>query len=234
VSTPLHVRRLGTVPYDVARRLQDGARERDDAAWLLLLEHPHVYTLGVRARADHLLVDPRAVGATATRADRGGDVTYHGPGQLVGYAIVDVPFVHGAIPGHVAEVEQVVIDAMHDLGAVTAERRPGYPGVWIRDRKIAAVGVRVTRGRSMHGFALNVSPDLSMFDHIVPCGIPGCTITSLAAEGVDADVEDVSDVVTRHAARAWGPGGVDDRVVEPAELALELRVSSSSACHGYV
>ena len=161
-------------------------------------------------------------------------MTYHGPGQLVGYAIVDVPFVHGAIPEHVRDVEQVAIDALHDLGAVTAARRPGYPGVWIRDRKIAAVGVRVTRGRSMHGFALNVSPDLSMFDHIVPCGIRGCRITSLAAEGVDADVEEVSDVVTRHAARAWGPGGVDDRVVDAAELALELRRCSSSACHGYV
>jgi lipoyl synthase len=234
VSATLQIRRLGTVEYDIARALQDDARERVDTAWLLLLEHPHVYTLGVRARADHLLVDPATVGAIATRADRGGDVTYHGPGQLVGYAIVDVPFVPGAIPEHVRNVEQVVIDALHDLGATVACRRPGYPGVWTRDRKIAAVGVRVTRGRSMHGFALNVAPDLAMFDHIVPCGIRGCRVTSLAAEGIDADVEQVSEIVARQAAHTWGPDGVDDRVADAAELTAELGCSSSGARHGHM
>ena len=109
-----------------------------------------------------------------------------------------------------------------------------YPGVWIEDRKIAAVGVRVARGRSMHGFALNVAPDLAMFHHIVPCGIRGCRVTSLAAEGVAAGIEHVTDVVARHAAHIWGSEGTDDRVVDAAELALELRCSSSGACHGHV
>jgi lipoic acid synthetase len=233
VNTTLHIRRLGTLPYDVARELQDAAWRRDDVAWLLLLQHPHLYTFGARGRADHLLVDPTTVGASATRADRGGDVTYHGPGQLVGYPIVDVPFARGAIPEHVRNVESVVIDALQDLG-LAAARRAGYPGVWIADRKIASVGVRVTRGRSLHGFALNVAPDLSMFDHIVPCGIRGCRITSLAAEGVDAQVEQVCDATARHATRIWGADGVDDRVMDAAELDVELRCSSSGARHGHV
>jgi lipoic acid synthetase len=233
VSTTLHIRRIGVVPYDIARALQEEARRRDDVAWFLLLEHPHVYTLGARARLDHLLVDPATVGATTTPADRGGDVTYHGPGQLVGYAIVDVPFARGAIPAHVRNIEEVVVGALHDLG-LAAARRTGYPGVWIADRKIAAVGVRVTRGRSLHGFALNVAPDLTMFDHIVPCGIRDCRVTSLAAEGIGAAVEQVSDAVAFHAARIWGPGGADDRVMGSADLEMELRCSSSGARHGHV
>ena len=130
-----------------------------------------------------MLVDPESVGATLVRANRGGDVTYHGPGQLVGYPIVDVPMHRAAIPHHVHTVEQVVIDTLRDCGIHDAARRPGYPGVWVGDAKIGAVGVRITRGRSMHGFALNVDPDLSMFDHIVPCGIRGLAVTSMAALG---------------------------------------------------
>src|SRR6185295_6763968 len=128
-------------------------------------------------------------------ADRGGDVTYHGPGQLVGYPIVDVRLGHSAIPAHVHDVEDVVIGALHDLGLAGAGRKRGAPGIWLAERKIGAVGVRVSRARSMHGFALNVSPDLRMFDHIVPCGIRDCAITSLAEEGVDATIGEVSDLV---------------------------------------
>jgi lipoyl synthase len=222
MSSTLSVRRLGRVPYDVARDLQERARARVGEPWLLLVEHPHVYTLGVRARAEHVLVDPATVGAEVVRADRGGDVTYHGPGQLVGYPIVDVTLGHDAIPAHVHAVEAVVIGALHDLGVRRAGRSSGRPGIWIDERKIGAVGVRVSCGRSLHGFALNVAPELAMFDHIVPCGIHGCSITSLAAEGHDASMDDVADAIVRHATSRWSAFGVDDRSVDAGSLRAEL------------
>jgi len=172
--------------------------------YLLLLEHPHVYTLGVRAKAEHVLVDPDSVGAELVQADRGGDVTYHGPGQLVGYPILDVPMGPGAVPAHVHAIEQLVISALGDLGLEGARRLEGYPGVWIEadgspPRKICAVGVSIRRGRSMHGFALNVDPDLSMFGHIVPCGLTDFGVTSIAAEGLDVDLRDVVEAIVRRA-----------------------------------
>jgi len=200
----LRVRGLGKVHYQDALALQRGLFTSQEQ-YLLVLEHPHVYTLGVRADPAHVLVDPASVGAEVVHADRGGDVTYHGPGQLVGYPIVNVPMGPDAIPSYVHTVEQVVIDALADLGLPGASRLPGYPGVWIDDRKICAIGVRVSRGRSMHGFALNVDPDLSYFDHIVPCGIPDKQVTSLAAEGVPASMKDVVDAVVTRATAAWGP-----------------------------
>ena len=211
LTAPLRVRRLGTVDYEDALGLQETLFERAGEPWLLLLEHPSVYTLGVRARPEHLLVDPTAVGATVQRVHRGGDVTYHGPGQLVGYVLVDVPCVPGAVHAHVGAIEQMVIDALADLGLAGAGRRDGHPGVWIGDRKIAAVGVRITRGRSMHGFALNVDPDLTMFEHIVPCGIRDLGVTSLAAEGRDVVHTAVEDAIVGRAAERWGTGVPDDR-----------------------
>jgi len=198
------------VEYTDALALQHELHSRRGESWLLLLEHPHVYTLGVRARSEHVLVDPATVGATLVHANRGGDVTYHGPGQLVGYPIVDVPMRHLAVPHHVHAVEQVLIDTLGDCSISGAARRDGYPGVWVGSAKIGAVGVRITRGRSMHGFALNVNPDLSMFDHIVPCGIRGLDVTSMAALGSRATVADVADAVSRRAARCWGDGTLDD------------------------
>ena len=204
----LRVRWLGRVRYRDAHALQRGlwqSRAGDDH--LLLLEHPHVYTLGVRAKREHVLVDPASVGAELVVTDRGGDVTYHGPGQLVGYPILSVPMGPDATPAYVHAVEQVVIDALAEVGLPGASRLDGYPGVWIDDRKIAAIGVRLSKGRSMHGFALNVDPDLSMFDHIVPCGIADKAVTSLAAEGVRASMADVVDAVVRAAARQWARDG---------------------------
>src|SRR5438270_11983132 len=142
------VRWLGRVRYSEAHALQRVLWERGTDDYLLLLEHPHVFTLGVRAKPEHLLVDPASVGADLVPTDRGGDVTYHGPGQLVGYPIVDVPPGPGSVPDHVRAVEQLVIDALSDLGLPGAARLDGYPGVWIGDRKICAVGIRVSRGRS--------------------------------------------------------------------------------------
>jgi lipoic acid synthetase len=181
---------------------------------LLLLEHRHVYTLGVRAKTEHILVDPQAVGADLVRADRGGDVTYHGPGQLVGYPIMDVPPGPGSSPCHVHRIEQLVIDTLSDLGLPGCGRLDGYPGVWVDPggpsaRKICAVGVRVSKGRSMHGFALNVDPDMTYFGHIVPCGISDKAVTSLAAEGIDAAMRDVVDAVIRRAGSIWGYGQIE-------------------------
>ena len=209
MSGPLRARWLGRVSFRDAHALQRALLERSGGEHLLLLEHPHVYTLGVRGRPEHVLVPPERVGAELVRTDRGGDVTYHGPGQLVGYPVLSVPVGPGATPRYVHAVEQVVIEALGDLGLAGASRVPGYPGVWVGERKICAVGVRLTRGRSMHGIALNVDPDLSMFSHIVPCGIADRGVTSLAAEGVRASMKEVVDAVMRRAAQRWGSGDVE-------------------------
>jgi lipoic acid synthetase len=229
----LRVRWLGKVHYSDALALQRGLFASTDR-YLLLLEHPHVYTMGVRADPSHLLADPASVGADLVAADRGGDVTYHGPGQLVGYPIVDVPMGPDAIPTYVHTVEQLVIDTLADVGLPGATRLPGYPGVWIDDRKICAIGVRVSRGRSMHGFALNVDPDLSYFSHIVPCGIPDKQVTSLAAEGADVSTRQVVDALVARSAVVWGPeierqdtSGGDKRGHGPANHRQEgLRISA--------
>jgi lipoic acid synthetase len=216
----LRVRWLGRVPYREADALQRGLHRRATDPYLLLLEHPHVVTLGVHGDPAHLLVDVEAAGAQLVRADRGGDVTYHGPGQLVGYPVLDVPMGPGAIPAYVHRLEQLVIDALGDLGLRGAGRLEGYPGVWVgaasgRPRKICAIGVRVTKGRSRHGFALNVSTDLSWFSRIVPCGIRGMGVTSLREEGVEASMRDVVDAV---AARAGSL--VEGAVVERQDVAF--------------
>ncbi len=216
----LRVRWLGSVAYRDALAVQRGLFAHDPDDHLLLLEHPHVYTLGVRADPAHILVDPRSVGAEVVPADRGGDVTYHGPGQLVGYPILHVAGKRGGgmadTVAYVSTVEQVVIDTLSDLGLHDVGRRPGFPGVWVaptsdRPRKIAAIGVKLSRGRSMHGFALNVDPDLAMFDHIVPCGITDAGVTSLAAEGIDATMREVVDRLVERAVEAWAGDGSWER-----------------------
>ena len=157
--------------------------------------------------------------------DRGGDVTYHGPGQLVGYPIRTLPTRNGvpATEGGitdtrawVAEVEQLVIDAIRQLGLDDVGRLEGCPGVWVAPggpvpRKVAAIGVRISRGRTMHGFALNVDPDMGMFTNIIPCGIASRPVTSLAAEGLDVDLRDVVDAVAGLAAERWSPSGGSER-----------------------
>jgi lipoic acid synthetase len=210
-SRPLRVRWLGRVHYRDAHALQHALFAGPDDH-LLLLEHPHVYTLGVRADLAHVLVPPASVGAELVRTDRGGDVTYHGPGQLVGYPVMSVPGRRGGgmadTVAYVRSVEQVLIEALHALGLADVGRLDEFPGVWVAPasaapRKIAAIGVRLSRARSMHGFALNVAPDLTYFDHIVPCGIADKTVTSLAAEGIDVPMTAVVDAVTAATARIW-------------------------------
>ncbi|MCU1497095.1 MAG: lipB [Acidimicrobiales bacterium] len=217
MARPFHVRWLGRVRYQDADALQHGVHRHALDGHLLLLEHPQVYTLGVRADPANVLVDPASVGAELVRSDRGGDVTYHGPGQLVGYPILSLPGKGGGTKAdsaaYVHSVEQLVIDTLADVG-LEAGRLPAYPGVWVgvdtpSPRKICAIGVRVDRGRTLHGFGLNVDPDLSMFGHIVPCGIPDKAVTSLRAEGIDASMFEVVDAVVARATARWGAGGAD-------------------------
>jgi len=215
----MRVRWLGRVNYRDALALQEGlfAHATDD--YLLMLEHHHVFTYGASADLENnLKCEPRAVGADLVRVHRGGDITYHGPGQLVVYPIRSLPGKHGEaspadVTAYVCSVEQLVIDSLAEFGVV-AGRKSGYPGVWIepdtsRARKICAIGVRVARGatqrRTMHGLALNVDPDLRyMREHIVPCGIAEWPVTSLREEGCPATLREVADVVARLATERWG------------------------------
>ncbi len=203
---------LGVVPYAEAEALQRAVHAHATTDYLLLQEHPHVYTLGSSAKAEHVLRDPASVGAELVVADRGGDVTYHGPGQLVGYPIVSLAEWKAGqrdVVAYVRRLEDVLIAVCADFGIV-AGRSAGYTGVWVGDEKIAAIGVRVSRGRTRHGFALNVDPDLSMFDHIVPCGIRDRGVTSMAKLlGAPVEMKAVVDSVVAHFAAAFDTDALD-------------------------
>jgi lipoyl synthase len=224
VTSPLRVRWLGRVAYREALSLQEAFfRHGVGQQHLLLLEHDHVFTHGARADlATNVLVEPASVGAELVRVNRGGDVTYHGPGQLVGYPVLSLPSKFGGAEsgladtvGYVCRVEQTIIDTLAELGLPNAGRLKSYPGVWIdpdgpNPRKICAIGVRLNRGRTMHGFALNVSTDMRyMREYIIPCGIADKPVTSLAEEGINVSLADVADVLARHAALRWGNGEID-------------------------
>ena len=219
VADPLRVRWLGRVPYREALAVQTSLFEHGTEQHLLLLEHPHVFTHGARADlANNLRCEPAAVGAELVAAKRGGDITYHGPGQLVGYPIVNVDNRVGA-SAHVCNVEGLVIDALAELGLANAGRLDGFAGVWldvdhpdpdVAPRKICAIGVRLANGRTMHGFALNVTTDMDYLRrHIVPCGIGDKPVTSLAEEGIDVTMREVVDVVARLAAERWAHGAIE-------------------------
>jgi lipoyl(octanoyl) transferase len=188
----IRVVEAGLVPYALAYEWQRGLHRRrvshEVGDVLLLMEHPHVYTLGRRFAGEHLLLDEgllAARGIEVHEADRGGSITYHGPGQLVGYLIIDLrempalgPAEHPDVIRYLRLLEEALIAALVSFG-VTAQRRDGLTGVWVGASKLAAIGVNVSRGVSKHGFALNVAADLSYFDGMVPCGIPEATPTSL-------------------------------------------------------
>jgi lipoate-protein ligase B len=208
----LHATWLGRVSYIDAWRMQEAVatRVRDgDAERLLLLEHEPVYTIGRRGTTDHLLVGPeelRAAGASVYRVDRGGDITYHGPGQLVGYPITS--FAEGAdLVGYVRAIEEAVRDALA-VYAVASRTERGKTGVWVdlpdgRPAKIAAIGVRVSRGVTTHGFALNVSTDLAAFERMLPCGFQH-EVASLERLGVSADIAEVGERCARALASRLG------------------------------
>ncbi len=242
----LRVRWLGMVPYREAWSLQQALRDDPNSTGedrLLLLEHPPTYTLGRHADRSNVLVDPAECGAEVIDVDRGGDVTFHGPGQLVVYPILTLPSKgdgEGGLPdtpGYVDLLEQVLIDALTWLGLESVGRQPGCPGVWVepntgRARKIAAIGVRIERGRSLHGIALNVSTDMSWFDDIVPCGIADKGVTSLAAEGLVVPMRDAADAFVSAFERRWVPGWLERSDVVWRHLETDLALFSRGAGPG--
>lgn len=219
----LEVRHLGLVPYDEALAIQQALVEQrrrgDIPDTLLLLEHPHVITFGVRAHGDrtHVRATPErllAEGVALVDTGRGGDVTYHGPGQLVGYPILDLNPDRRDLHRYVRDLEEALIRAVSRYG-VAARRIPGLTGVWVGDEKLAAIGVRLSRWITSHGFALNVNTDLRFFDLIVPCGIADRGVTSLARllgrtvpldEVTGAVAESCAEVFERRLVRAESPG----------------------------
>ena len=228
----MQVQRAGRVDYQAAwewqRRLHVARVDGTSDDTVLLLEHPPVYTAGRRTQPDERPSAELASSAPVIEVDRGGKITFHGPGQLVGYPVVALPD-HVFVVDYVRRVEEAVIAACADLGVHTGRVR-GRTGVWVAadptdparpDRKVAALGVRVARGVTMHGFAINADVDLSWFDRIVPCGIADAGVTSLSVElGRRVGVGEVASAVEPHLRRllSWQPyersPGLDER--EPA------------------
>ena len=221
LASRLNVRWLGRVPYREALAVQTAMFKQSSRQHLLMLEHQHVFTYGSNTDlTKNLKCDPNQVGADLVKVNRGGDITYHGPGQLVVYPILNLAPKHGVngpadMQAYVSDVEQLVIDTLVHLGVQNVGRFAGYPGVWVdvqsdQPKKICAIGVRVSRGRTMHGFALNVSTDLSyMREHIVPCGIAEYPVTSLRELGFEVTVQQVADVVSVLAAQRFAGGEID-------------------------
>ena len=178
---------LGLSPFkevwDLQKELVKKRQNGQIKDTLILAEHEPVYTLGKNANENHILQNsPRDV--KTYQIERGGDVTFHGPGQLVGYPIMDLHNYNKSISCYMRSLEQLIIDTLAEF-RVTAERKDGLTGVWVGDEKIAALGVRVTRWITMHGFALNVSPDLTYYSGIIPCGIFEYGVTSMAKQLTD-------------------------------------------------
>ncbi len=193
----LLVRRLGRTDYRAtwdAMREFTAARGADSPDEIWLTEHPPVYTLGRNAKPEHLL-DPGTI--PVIRTDRGGQVTYHGPGQLVAYLLVDLRRRGLGVRHLVDAMEQALVDTLGDWG-IAAHARPDAPGVYVGAAKIASLGLRVSRGRSYHGLALNVAMDLTPFARINPCGMPGLAVTQLRDLGVEADLDTVAAVFLPH------------------------------------
>ena len=220
---------LGRVPYGEALELQRSiARDRISGAIsqdaLLLMEHPPVVTLGRSTKEKNLMASPEFLqsrGVELFEVERGGDVTFHGPGQLVGYPIIDLKRHRQDLHWYLRSIEQALIDSLADYG-IPGERNTSYTGVWTRGKKIASIGVHARDWVTWHGFALNVTTELSYFNLIVPCGIDGVVMTSIARElGVEevsardvtervtakfADAFDLTAVVTSRAALLQGVG----------------------------
>jgi lipoate-protein ligase B len=193
--------------WDLQKRLAAVRRAGQIPDLLLLVEHPPTYTIGRRGTRDHLLIDEarlREVGATCLEVDRGGDITFHGPGQLVVYAIIDLGLTNRSVRRYVENLEHVVIDTLSQY-SLDATIDPAYPGVWIGRDKIAAIGISIHHGISYHGFALNIDPDLRYFDDMIGCGIPDRGATSLVRElSRPIDAAEVTDRILECFAKRFG------------------------------
>jgi lipoyl(octanoyl) transferase len=196
------VRDLGRMGYAEALGVQQeiaaSLKEGTGVDHLLFVEHPHVVTVGRNGHLENLLAPEqtlRRAGIELFETDRGGDVTYHGPGQIVGYPVMDLRHWRRDVGAFVRGIEQVLIDALGDFG-ICAGRIPKLTGVWVGDAKIAAIGVHLSRWVSTHGWALNVTTGLDYFQYIVPCGLPN-PVTSMAALGIKTGSEDVKDALIR-------------------------------------
>jgi lipoyl(octanoyl) transferase len=182
--------------YDSMRRFTaERGQATPDELWVL--EHPPVYTSGIAGRSAHF---PRTSAIPLVRADRGGQITYHGPGQAVVYTLVDLERRSLTVRGMVALLESAVIDTLGEHG-IGAERKPGAPGVYVLGAKIAALGLRVRRGSCYHGIALNVAMDLAPFSDIDPCGYPGLAVTQTSAHGVEANAQEFGGALARRIAQ---------------------------------
>jgi lipoyl(octanoyl) transferase len=224
VSEPIHVVHCGLVPYEEAHALQERLRERRQggelADVLLLLEHPPVYTRGRRATAEELPMGIEwyeAQGIEVRDTERGGRVTYHGPGQLVAYPIVSLQPYGGDVLEYVRNLERAMIGAIGDFG-VEAGLVEGETGVWVHgegpSRKIGAIGLHISRGVTTHGLAVNVNNDLQPFEWVVPCGIEGCAVTSITREiGAEQDFAAFAAALTARYCETF------DREPKPTELA---------------
>ena len=214
----VEVRRLGVVPYaeglELQKRLVDDRKAERIPDQLLLLEHPAVITVGVKARTDrsNVLATPdllASAGVEMFETGRGGDVTYHGPGQIVGYPILDLRPDRCDVHRYVRDLEEVMIAAAAAFG-VSAGRIPGLTGAWVGQDKLAAIGVRISRWVTSHGFAFNVSTDLTHFDFIVPCGISGRGVTSLSRLlGRSVRIREVEDALIRSFGSVFGRDTVE-------------------------
>jgi lipoyl(octanoyl) transferase len=223
----LETRRLGLVPYGDALALQRALVEERRADrvhdLLVLVEHPPVLTLGVKGDGgrSHILATPEALdarGISVFETGRGGDITYHGPGQIVGYPIIDLNPDRRDVHRYVRDLEEVLIRTAGDFG-IAAARVPGLTGVWVGQEKLAAIGVRISRWITSHGFAFNVATDLAHFDLIVPCGIADRGVTSLERLGCPAGRRDVEDRIVEHFCRVFER----ERVPELASASGESR-----------
>jgi lipoyl(octanoyl) transferase len=202
------VRDLGRAGYAEALAMQRELVEKRKRGLipdqLLFVEHPHVITLGRNGQLQHLLAGEdvlRRAGVTFCHTDRGGDITYHGPGQIVGYPILDLREWRRDVTAYVRAVEQVLIDMLAEFG-IAAGRIEGLTGVWVEGRKVAAIGVHISRWVTSHGFALNLTTDLSYFQYIVPCGLAR-PVTSMAELGCRASRAEVVRALTRHFSRIF-------------------------------
>jgi lipoyl(octanoyl) transferase len=233
MSDTVQVVHCGTVPYEEARqaqRLLEGRRQREEIGdVLLLLEHPPVYTRGRRATADELPMGVEwyeAQGIEVRDTDRGGRVTYHGPGQLVAYPIVSLSPYGDDVHEYVRRLERVMIGALAEHG-VEAGLIEGQTGVWVGERKIGSIGVHVSRGVTTHGLAVNVCNDLQPFEWIVPCGIEGCAVTSLSRElGAEQDPYAFADTLTERFGEVYERNPV---TATAAELGLDLSAAKLGA-----